>query len=300
MNYIDIFRIVIELSIGVVQLFVFGFATYYLIKSKGYRQNWFWFGFFFGLIALITAAFIKKREKLGVRLPQYNISEVDRTRINDYFYKLHLFKVPYLIVGSFTMIIEVSLVGSLLATPYIYGNNKQLWKGVGDLLKDELIIAGIIIGVLIVAGLIILGVKHSWKKEDSVEELVYQAQKAKLLDKYTANNYLEMVSVDTANTEFRCTYCGITDKFINGIVLTNEILAYPTIAIPRDRITKIVFDLRTVTHFVSGHLTTSYSGGINVYLDNGEIVILNYGARSEVKKMIEALSQIGIKTESIR
>lgn len=32
-----------------------GFATKYIIRNKGYTTNWFWWGFFFGGIALIVA-----------------------------------------------------------------------------------------------------------------------------------------------------------------------------------------------------------------------------------------------------
>ena len=34
---------------------VWGFATDAVIKNKGYDENWFWWGFFFGFIALIVA-----------------------------------------------------------------------------------------------------------------------------------------------------------------------------------------------------------------------------------------------------
>lgn len=34
---------------------VWGFATGAVIKNKGYDDNWFWWGFFFGFIALIVA-----------------------------------------------------------------------------------------------------------------------------------------------------------------------------------------------------------------------------------------------------
>ena len=34
---------------------VWGFATQAVITNKGYYQNWFWWGFFFGLIAMIVA-----------------------------------------------------------------------------------------------------------------------------------------------------------------------------------------------------------------------------------------------------
>lgn len=300
MNFEEIYKLGLLLIISMGQLFAYGFGTYYIFKNKGYKQNWFWFGFFFGLVGLIISACIPKREKVGVQLPQYNISKSDRTRINGYFYKLHMFKLPYFLVGSFTGIIELSLILSLIFMLFEYAKDSHLFNGIGDLLKAELIIAGLILGILIIAALIILIVMNSWKREDSIEELVYQAQKAKLLDIYTANNYLEMLSADVENTEFKCTYCGITDKFINGIVHSREIMTYQTIAIPRDRIVKIVFDLRTKTGFVSGHLSTWYVGGINVHLNNGEVVILNYGTKFEIKKIIDALSKIGVKTEIIK
>lgn len=34
---------------------VWGFATETVIENKGYTENWFWWGFFFGFIALIVA-----------------------------------------------------------------------------------------------------------------------------------------------------------------------------------------------------------------------------------------------------
>lgn len=34
---------------------LWGFAVYKLIVSKGYYENWFWWGFFFQLIALVVA-----------------------------------------------------------------------------------------------------------------------------------------------------------------------------------------------------------------------------------------------------
>ena len=34
---------------------IFGVATDVVIKNKGYYDNWFWWGFFFGTVALIVA-----------------------------------------------------------------------------------------------------------------------------------------------------------------------------------------------------------------------------------------------------
>ncbi|SES41854.1 hypothetical protein SAMN04487884_14614 [Butyrivibrio fibrisolvens] len=34
---------------------IYGYATKEIIKGKGYAENWFWWGFFFGLIALVVA-----------------------------------------------------------------------------------------------------------------------------------------------------------------------------------------------------------------------------------------------------
>lgn len=35
---------------------IFGFATDTIIRNKGYDESWFWWGFLFGLVALIVAA----------------------------------------------------------------------------------------------------------------------------------------------------------------------------------------------------------------------------------------------------
>ena len=45
-------QIIIVLVYGIIM----GFATKAIIENKGYNDNWFWWGFFFGIIALIVAA----------------------------------------------------------------------------------------------------------------------------------------------------------------------------------------------------------------------------------------------------
>ena len=45
----------VYIIIVIVQGLIFGFATNIVIENKGYDDNWFWWGFFFGLIALIVA-----------------------------------------------------------------------------------------------------------------------------------------------------------------------------------------------------------------------------------------------------
>ena len=39
----------------IVQGLVFGFATQAIIENKGYYENWFWWGFFFGILAVLVA-----------------------------------------------------------------------------------------------------------------------------------------------------------------------------------------------------------------------------------------------------
>lgn len=34
---------------------VWGWAVKKIVENKGYRENWFWWGFFFGIIALLVA-----------------------------------------------------------------------------------------------------------------------------------------------------------------------------------------------------------------------------------------------------
>lgn len=44
------------LIVYIVQGIIFGVAVNTIIANKGYHENWFWGGFFFGIIALIVAA----------------------------------------------------------------------------------------------------------------------------------------------------------------------------------------------------------------------------------------------------
>lgn len=45
----------VVLVISCVYRGVWGFAVNKVVENKGYSENWFWWGFFFGLIALIVA-----------------------------------------------------------------------------------------------------------------------------------------------------------------------------------------------------------------------------------------------------
>ncbi len=45
----------IALLSGIIVGCIFGFATNAIIRNKGYQENWFWWGFFFGFIAMLVA-----------------------------------------------------------------------------------------------------------------------------------------------------------------------------------------------------------------------------------------------------
>lgn len=49
---------------------IFGFATNAIIRNKGYQENWFWWGFFFGIIAMLVA--LSKPEKVEPQRTQTN------------------------------------------------------------------------------------------------------------------------------------------------------------------------------------------------------------------------------------
>lgn len=55
-NFMWIVYVVIVIAWGL----IWGFATKAVIRNKGYNENWFWWGFFFGFIALLVA--LSKRE----------------------------------------------------------------------------------------------------------------------------------------------------------------------------------------------------------------------------------------------
>lgn len=46
---------IIGIILVIVQGMIFGFATQTIIDNKGYYENWFWWGFFFGLIPFVIA-----------------------------------------------------------------------------------------------------------------------------------------------------------------------------------------------------------------------------------------------------
>ncbi len=47
--------IIITLIVYIIQGLIFGYATQTVIYNKRYEENWFWWGFFFGFIALLVA-----------------------------------------------------------------------------------------------------------------------------------------------------------------------------------------------------------------------------------------------------
>lgn len=47
--------IMVYLIIYCIQGSIWGWAVSKIIENKGYRENWFWWGFFFGIIALLVA-----------------------------------------------------------------------------------------------------------------------------------------------------------------------------------------------------------------------------------------------------
>ena len=50
-----------EILILIIHGVIWGVATQVVINNKGYEENWFWWGFFFGLIAFIVAC-VRPRE----------------------------------------------------------------------------------------------------------------------------------------------------------------------------------------------------------------------------------------------
>ncbi len=55
MHGLTMLTLFIYLAIYCVQGAVWGWAVKKVVENKGYREDWFWWGFFFGIIALIVA-----------------------------------------------------------------------------------------------------------------------------------------------------------------------------------------------------------------------------------------------------
>ena len=46
---------ILVIVIFIIQGIIFGIATDTIVSNRGYDENWFWWGFFFGLIAMLVA-----------------------------------------------------------------------------------------------------------------------------------------------------------------------------------------------------------------------------------------------------
>lgn len=76
MHYMDWFWWVISILFWGT---VWGFATNAVVKNKGYEENWFWWGFIFGLIAFIVAL-----TKPEVYSNSYSYQHQENRLINNY------------------------------------------------------------------------------------------------------------------------------------------------------------------------------------------------------------------------
>ncbi len=47
--------LVVAIIAYLIQACVLGFITQAIIENKGYHENWFWWGFFFGMLAVLIA-----------------------------------------------------------------------------------------------------------------------------------------------------------------------------------------------------------------------------------------------------
>lgn len=61
---------------------IFGFATDAVISNKGYDENWFWWGFFFGWIALVVAL-AKPQKERNTRSPEASAAYYDNKRMKN-------------------------------------------------------------------------------------------------------------------------------------------------------------------------------------------------------------------------
>lgn len=68
------------LIVYIIQGIIFGVATNKIIENKGYYDNWFWWGFFFGIIALLVA--MSKPQKLSYEEETY-ISQITKEKNNE-------------------------------------------------------------------------------------------------------------------------------------------------------------------------------------------------------------------------
>lgn len=59
----------ISLIAGLIDSVIWGIATAAVIKNKGYEENWFWWGFFFGIIPFIIACTKPRKQEFETYAP---------------------------------------------------------------------------------------------------------------------------------------------------------------------------------------------------------------------------------------
>ncbi len=69
-------RVGLYLFIRIIWGIIWGFATHKVIENKGYYENWFWWGFFFGFIAFIVAC--TKPDKRSVYIEDTKLSQYSK------------------------------------------------------------------------------------------------------------------------------------------------------------------------------------------------------------------------------
>jgi len=308
-------KVGIEIILGVLIALVarVGMASlaYLIVKKKGYKAVvWFFIGLLLGWIG-VALALIKteNRKQFENDEPEKYIDEIAREKVNYAVYRMHNFNIVKWFVFGMTVPIAFSLlfagVCMLFVSEFEYIERLTVAVfslfGIGAIAAIDFIILYIIF--------------YQWKKVDQINAVLHNARELQLFGEirngkeYTDYDYLCDIGADVQQgMKYQSTYLSISDNYIFGIVWADmNTFNYIPVIVPINRIKRIYCDYSgqwdrvysggDLISAVAGRRTYRYIGGYNIYLDNGNKVVIAYGNKPEMGRTRKKLEETGVPVE---
>lgn len=304
-------EIILGVLIALATRVAIAYLAYFIVKKKGYKAAvWFLIGLLLGWLGVLLALIkTENRKQFENDDPEKYTDEIVREKVNYAVYRMHNFNIVKWLVFGITAPIAFSLlfagVGMFFASEFKY--IERLTVAVFSLFA---------IGVIAAIDFIILFIIfYQWKKVDQINAVLNNARALQLYGEirngkeYTNHDYLSDIGADVhQGMKYQSTYLSISENYIFGIVWADQnTFNYIPVIVPIDRIKRIYCDYSgkwdtvysggSLISAVVGSRTYRYTGGYNIYLDNGNKVVIAYGNKPEMGRTRKKLEETGIPVE---
>lgn len=306
------FEIVFGVVLALVARCAIAYLAYYLVKKKGYKAGiWFLIGLLLGWIGVFLAILkTENRRNYENDDAKHYVDQLAREKVNYAIYRMHNFVIANGLVlgisGPFIFSLASSIIFVIFETRFPYMER----------LKAIVVIIGIIMLVAAIDFIILYLIFYQWKKVNHINAVLHNAKELKLYGdiiegkEYTDSDYLCDIGADVQKGMlYQSTYLSISENYIFGIVWADEnTFTFIPVVVPRKMITKIYCDYSgywasvpggggNLISAVAGNRTYRYTGGYNVYLNNGKKVVIAYGNKHAMGRTRKELEKTGILVE---